>query len=146
MTKHSTARAAMLAANVSLRPPRVRSMSGPNTGATTANGASVNMRYSSTLGRAWPLVALKNSVSARETVTNTSPATPIAYASARRANGGNVVDSSRGRASVPTRYPADLTPCARIVRPAAGGRPPLSADELPAYHSVMHPAGDEYAT
>ena len=40
------------AANSSRRPPRVRSRNGPSTGATTANGAIVISRYSSTLGRA----------------------------------------------------------------------------------------------
>ena len=35
MTRHSTARAAIVAANIRRRPPRVRSSSGPNTGATT---------------------------------------------------------------------------------------------------------------
>ena len=105
MIRHSTARAAIVAAKVRRRPPRVRSISGPNTGATSANGASVSSRYSNTFGRAALLVALKNSVSASDTVTKTSPATPIAYASASLANGGNVVDSSLGRAFVRTTYP-----------------------------------------
>ena len=38
----------------------------------------VKRRYRITFGRAWLVVALKNKVSASETVTNTSPATPIA--------------------------------------------------------------------
>ena len=75
----------------------------------TANGAIVSSRYSSTFGRAAPIVASKKSESASETVTKTSPATPTACASASRANGVNVVDSRRGRVvrvvARPTRLP-----------------------------------------
>ena len=68
------------------------------------------------------VVALKNRVSASDTVTNTSPATPIAYASASRANGGNVVDSSLGRAFVVTTYPAASLPARPGPRPLGRGR------------------------
>src|SRR5471030_1030961 len=122
MRRHNTARPAIVAANISRRPPRVRSISGPKTGATSANGARVSTKYRITFGRAWLVVALKNNVSASETVTNTSPATPIAYASASRANGGNVVDSSLGRAFVITTYPSRR----RFMRP----RPAFSGTHL----------------
>ena len=82
MTRHEPGPAHIVDANSSRRPPRVRSMHGPNTGATIANGASVSRRYSSTFGRAAPGPTSKNSESASETVTKTSPATPIACASA----------------------------------------------------------------
>ena len=82
------------------RPPRVRSSKGPSTGATTANGAIVRMRYRTTLPRAADAVAPKKIESASEIVTNTSPHTLIACASASRENGVKVVDSSRMGASV----------------------------------------------
>ena len=73
---------------------------GPRTGATTANGAIVKMRYSSTFGRAAPTPTSKKSEPASDTVTKTSPAIPTAWASASRANGVNVVDSRWVFASV----------------------------------------------
>ncbi len=54
-------------------------------------------------------------------MTKTSPATPIAYASASRANGGNVVDSRRGRAFVTTSYPprpGSIRRCPGVPGPA----------------------------
>ena len=81
-------------------------------------------------------MALKKRVSASETVTKTSPATPIAYASARRANGGNVVDSSLGREFAP----AFVRPNLAASDPGRAGPDPLPAGAVgpptdPAYHS-----------
>ena len=85
MRRQSPARPNIANAIMSRRPPRVRSINGPSTGATIANGAIVNTRYSSTFGRAAPTPTSKNSEPASETVTKTSPATPIACARARAA-------------------------------------------------------------
>ena len=82
-----------------------------------------------------PVVALKNSVSASETVTNTSPATPIAYASASRANGGNVVDSSLGRAFVITTYPCRAAGLIACPVPGLVGHPSGIVARLPFGHA-----------
>ena len=55
-------------------PPRLRSINGPSSGATTAKGAKVNSRYSSTLLVASWVGIEKKSESANEMVTRVSPA------------------------------------------------------------------------
>ncbi len=50
-------------------------------GASTANGARVTTRYSTTLPRAWSTEVLKKIVPARATTTNASPAPAAAVSS-----------------------------------------------------------------
>ncbi len=69
------------------RPPLMRSIAGPTSGATTANGAIVSTRYSATLSRAAPDGIEKNSVPASDTVTSVSVATENAWTRASRVNG-----------------------------------------------------------
>src|SRR5690242_21641088 len=63
-------------------------MSGPMSGASTTNGASVSNRYAATRGRAAPIDTLKNNDPASETVKNASAAGLNAFVQAREANGG----------------------------------------------------------
>src|SRR4051812_50132531 len=85
--KHSTARPAHEMEMRRRRPPRVRSRNGPSTGAMTANGAIVNSRYNSTLGRAASVPTEKNKESARAAGTKTSPQTPTGGGISSFANG-----------------------------------------------------------
>ena len=68
MKTASSARPNALSAIAIRRPCWKRSSTGPITGATTANGAIVISRYSSTLPRWSLLAAEKNTVPARATV------------------------------------------------------------------------------
>ena len=143
MIRHNTARAAIVAANTRRRPPRVRSRSGPNTGATTANGASVSMRYSSTLGRAWLLVALKNSVSG-ERHGDEHVARDADRISERKPRNGERRRLESGPCVRDHKLPAGVTVRGRdrTPRPLLGAGNHYRAPSRPAYHSNMHPGAD----
>ncbi len=79
------------------RPPLMRSMAGPTSGATMAKGAIVKSRYSATLSRAAPDGIEKNNVPASDTVTNVSVATENACTRASRVNGVTVNASAADR-------------------------------------------------
>src|SRR5258708_1563170 len=140
ISMHRTERPAIDAATIRRRPPRVRSRKGPSTGATTAKGAIVNRRYSSTLGRAAPTPTSKKSEPASDTVTKASPAVPTAWATASRANGVNVVDSRWVRASVAGQgtTPGRPRPGEFTERSRARADPGANALSSP-YHWPMKP-------
>ena len=75
------------ATTMARRAPRLRSMTGPSAGAATANGPTVNNRYSSTLSLAAVGEMEKNSDPARETANMVSPAVMRTWVSASRPNG-----------------------------------------------------------
>ena len=75
------------ATTVARRAPRLRSMSGPSAGATTAKGPMVNSRYSSTLSLAAVGEMEKNREPASETANKVSPAVIRTWVRARRPKG-----------------------------------------------------------
>lgn len=77
----STARASIAPAIAARRPCGTRSSSGPTTGASRANGASVTARYSATRPRASSVGTEKNTVEASATVISMSPAEFTAWSS-----------------------------------------------------------------
>ena len=90
---HSTARAASDPTMIQRRPPLMRSMAGPISGAATANGAMVSTRYSATRQRAELKSREKNTDPARPMANRASPDTDAAWARASRMKG----DGAHGR-------------------------------------------------
>ena len=117
------------------RPLRLRSRSGPITGATSANGATVSSRYSRTFGRAAPGEMLKNSVPASATVTHASPIMLTAWAAARRPNGDSPI--VRGSCIESAISPATIVAVAPNATPPEGPRPPRPS---PVVHLAFIPA------
>src|SRR5215211_4073567 len=86
ISNESTTRAAATAWITVRRPPAMRSMTGPMSGAMSRNGAKLMMRKSSTRPRAALGVMLKNSESARATIIAASPPIIAAWVMLRRRN------------------------------------------------------------
>ena len=84
---HSTARPTAEDTTMARRAPRLRSMTGPSAGATTAKGPMVNSRYKSTLSLAAVGEIEKKSEPARETANRVSPAVISTWVMANRPNG-----------------------------------------------------------
>ena len=84
---HSAARPRADTTTMARRAPRLRSISGPSAGATTAKGAMVNSRYSSTLSLAAVGEMEKKSDPASETANMVSPAVMSTWVRASRPNG-----------------------------------------------------------
>ncbi len=87
MNGHRTARPVADSTTIARRAPRLRSMSGPSSGETTAKGARVSRRYKRTLLLASVGEMEKNSEPASEMVTRVSPASMRTWTNARRPNG-----------------------------------------------------------
>ncbi|CAB4622030.1 unannotated protein [freshwater metagenome] len=85
--KASTVRRAMEPTMIQRRPPRIRSMAGPMSGAAIANGAIVSTRYSATRQRAELKSREKKTDPARPMAKSASPATDAACTRASRENG-----------------------------------------------------------
>ena len=115
MPQQSRPRASRVPASRNLRPCCIRSRAGPMNGASTANGAMVTSRNSTTRPRAWSTDVLKKMVPASDTATNASPA-PLAAVSSMR------VDR-------PVR-PAPEAPVTRCTRPPVR-RPALAPARAP---------------
>ena len=109
-------------ATVSRRPPGMRSMTGPTTGATTANGAIVSSRKSATLLRACAGSVLKNTDPARATAITASPAAIAAWVRASRVN-GDAEATGRPARSVPAGSPPG-TPSPERRHPSVAHRGP----------------------
>ena len=84
---HSTARPRAEATTIARRAPRLRSITGPSAGATTAKGPMVNNRYNRTLSLASVGEMEKNNDPARETANMVSPAVISTWVSANRPKG-----------------------------------------------------------
>ncbi len=84
---HSTARPSAEATTIARRAPRLRSITGPRAGATTAKGPTVSRRYSSTLSLASVGEIEKNREPASETANMVSPAVISTWVRASRPNG-----------------------------------------------------------
>ena len=75
------------ATTMARRAPRLRSMTGPSAGATTAKGPMVRSRYRSTLSLAAVGEIEKNREPASDTANRVSPAVMSTWVSARRPKG-----------------------------------------------------------
>ncbi len=87
MNGQSTALPRAEVTTMARRAPRLRSMSGPNAGATTAKGPIVSKRYRRTLSLAAVGEMEKNSEPANETANMVSPAVMSTWVRASRPNG-----------------------------------------------------------
>ena len=87
MAAATTARSTIVATITTRCPPRTRSIAGPISGPTSANGAMVSARPSRTFSRPWAGSTLKNSDPASEMARRASPQTDAVCAIASREKG-----------------------------------------------------------